>query len=158
MMVVTTILALVSVAVVPSLLSMKASADYRETVSGVRRFAAEARERAIQNAKETQVVYDESTKQLQIQDVDSDGTGTTVTSVELLAGVEPQRFQLAGKDSGPDDFKLTFTPDGHSVGGGIEFQDYSVLVDTNGISQFIKGTLPDPSEQQWQAGNLEQRN
>jgi len=158
MIVVIAVLALISTAIVPSLLSMKATSDRKDTVSGVRRFAAEARERAIENGKETQVIYDGATKQLQIQDVEADGTATTAKYVQLLDGIEPQRLQLAGKDSNETDFKLTFSPDGHSIGGGVEFKDFSVLIDSNGVSQFITGTLPDTTDQQWQAGNLEQRN
>jgi type II secretory pathway pseudopilin PulG len=158
MLVVIVILALASAAIVPTVANMKVSSDYHQTISGVRRFAAEARERAIQNGTQTQVIYDESKKQLQIQDVQSDGTATTAKTISLLGGVEPQKLQLQGKDSNSSDFKLTFAPDGRSNGGGIEFQGFAVSVDTSGYSKFITGPLPDPNQDQWQAGNLEQRN
>lgn len=157
MVAVVAILSLVSMAIMPSLISMKKSSDMRETMAGVKRVAADARERAIQNSKETQIIYDDSGKQLQIQDVEADGTATTVRSVELLAGIEPGRLEIAGQDSNTTDFKITFSPDGHSNGGGIEFKDFSILVDTDGHSKSVDGALPDPTDEVWQAGNLEQR-
>ncbi|HVT14149.1 MAG TPA: type II secretion system protein [Fimbriimonadaceae bacterium] len=163
MVVLVTILSLVSIFVMPSLVSMKKSSDTRETMAGLRRIAADARERAIQNDKPTEIIYDESKKQLQILDVNTDGTQTTdgtteaVRSVDLLAGIEPERFEIDGKDSNTTDFKITFSPDGRCTGGGIEFKDFSILVDSDGHSQYIEGALPDPTDEVWQAGNLEQR-
>jgi prepilin-type N-terminal cleavage/methylation domain-containing protein len=155
--IVLTILVLVAALIMPSLVGMKESSDRRTTISGIRRIAATARERAIQTGNTTQVIYDESAKQLQVQDVDDQGAATTAVTVPLLAGIEPQRFELQTKESNAADFKLTFSPDGKSVGGGIEFQNFSILVDGNGYSQFLTGTLPDPTDRQWQAGDLEQR-
>ncbi|HWA83950.1 MAG TPA: hypothetical protein VG820_10970 [Fimbriimonadaceae bacterium] len=164
MVVLVAILSLVSFFVMPSLISMKKASDTRETMDGIRRIAADARERAIQNGKPTEIVYDESKMQLQILDVDTDGTNTTdgttdaVRSVDLLAGIEPERLQIDGKDSNTTDFKIAFSPDGHCTGGGIEFKDFSILVDDDGHSKYIEGALPDPTDEIWQAGNLEQRN
>lgn len=157
MLVVITVLALVSAAIAPSLLSMQKSADRRECISGIKRVAAVARERAVQNGLTTQVVYDDSNKQLQVQDVDDQGNATTINQVTLRGGIEPDKFQVQGKDSNASDFKLTFTADGHSNGGGIEFEDFSILVDSNGFSKYMTGALPDPLDQEWQAGDLEQR-
>jgi prepilin-type N-terminal cleavage/methylation domain-containing protein len=157
MLVVVTILALVASGVIPSLLSMRTSSQRRSTISAVRRMAATARERAIERGATTQIVYDESTKKLNIEDLDDQGTATTAVTIPLLAGVEPQKFELQAKESNASDFKLTFTPDGRSVGGGIEFQDFSILVDTNGAERYQTGALPDPTDRQWQAGDLEQR-
>ncbi len=156
-MITTFVLALVSIAVVPSIVGMRATSDRRETMANIRRLAATARERAISSGQTTQVIYDDSLKQFQIQDVASDGTATTASTIQLLASIEPTRFQLADKDSSSSDFKLTFTPDGKSNGGGVEFSNFAITVGTNGLSKFITGTLPDPTDQVWQAGNLEQR-
>jgi prepilin-type N-terminal cleavage/methylation domain-containing protein len=157
MIVVVTILALVAAMVMPSLASMKATSDRRDMMSGIRRIAADARERAIRSSITTQIVYDEGAKELQIQEAQSDGTTTTLVRQPMTSGVEPQRFQLAGRDSTPTDFKLTFSSDGHSNGGGLEFKDFSIYVDQNGGYQFIDGPLPDPTQQNWGAGDLEQR-
>jgi type II secretory pathway pseudopilin PulG len=157
MLVVITILVLVSAAVAPSLVSMKGTSNRMQTIAGVKRFAPAARERAIQSGKSCQVIYDESTKQIQIQDLADDGTATTAMTVTLGGGIEPQSYQIQGKDVGASDFKLIFSPDGHSNGGGLAFQDFSLSVDGNGVSQYIDGPLPAPNEQIWQAGNLEQR-
>jgi prepilin-type N-terminal cleavage/methylation domain-containing protein len=155
--VVLTVLVLVAALISPSLIGMRASSDRRTTISGIRRIAETARVRAIQTGTTTQVIYDESAKELQVQDVDDQGSATTAITVPLLAGVEPQKFELQSKESNASDFKLAFTPDGKSVSGGIEFQDFSIFVDSNGFSQFLTGSLPDPTDRQWQAGDLEQR-
>lgn len=157
MIVVVTVLALVAAMVMPSLVSMKASSDRRDLMSGVRRIAADARERAIRSGVTTEIIYDDSAKELQIQEEQTDGTTNTLTRQRMSSGIEPERFQISGKDATSTDFKLTFTPDGHSVSGGIEFKDFSIYVDQNGNYRFIDGPLPDPTDQSWQAGDLEQR-
>jgi len=158
MLVLVTVLTVAAAAISPCLVSMQKTSDRRETMSAIRRLAATARERAITMGQPTQITYDDSTKQFDIDDVAQDGTTTPAETIPLLAGIVPQSFQLAGQDSSSSDFKLTFTPDGHSNGGGVEFQDFSISVDNHGISQFITGPLPDPTDLIWQAGNLEQRN
>ena len=158
MLVVLTVLLLAATAIAPSLVSMKQTSDRRETIAAIKRLAETARERAVSSGQTTQVIYDETTKQFQIEDVAQDGTTTQAQVIQLLAGIEPQKFQLAGQDSSSSDFKLMFTGDGHSNGGGVEFPDFSIAVDTYGISQFISGPLPDATDLLWQAGNLEQRN
>jgi len=151
------VLAIAVTAITPSLVSMQQTSDRRETISAVRRMASEAKTRAITGGQETQITYDESAKRFEIDDVADDGTTTQAETITLLGNIEPQSFQLAGKDSSSSDFKLTFTPDGHSNGGGVEFQDFSISIDNHGISKFITGPLPDPTDLIWQAGNLEQR-
>lgn len=158
MLVTLTVLCVVVAMISPSLVSMKATSERKSTISGVRRLAATARERAVSTGTATQVIYVEGTKRFEIQDLADDGTATSALFVELLDRVEPQRLQIQGKDVATDDFKMTFSPDGHSSGGGIDFKDFSILVDTNGTSQFMTGPLPETNDQVWQAGNLEQRN
>ena len=157
MVVVVTILALVSALVVPSLISMRATSERRAAMSGLRHIAADAREQAIRNGQTTELVYDESAREMQVLGSNTDGTSRTLARQALPDGLEPQRYQLEGSDSTAADFRLRFTADGHSNGGGIEFNDFSILVDQDARYQLLDGTLPAPEEQTWEAGELEQR-
>jgi prepilin-type N-terminal cleavage/methylation domain-containing protein len=157
MIVVVTVLAMLTAIILPSLVRMKSSDDYKTFLSGVRRIASEARERAISSGRTTQVTYDESTHELHIEEIGDDGNGNAVSTVAVDSTAEPQRWQLEGKDSSASEFKLQFTPDGHSNGGGIEFPNFSLIVDKSGQSRFLDGQLPDPEDERWQAGDLEKR-
>ncbi len=157
MLVVVVVLSMIAAVVTPSLVSMKASSDRRSLISAIRTVAADARERAISSARMTQVSYDESSRQLRIEQVQDDGTTQTLKNVQLTTDLEPQRYQLEGKDATAGDFKLTFAPNGHSNGGGIEFTGFSILVNQNGNYRFIDGPLPQAQDEKWQAGDLEQR-
>lgn len=156
-MVVVTILALVSAMVVPSLVSMRASSAHRAAMSGLRHIAADAREQAIRTGQTTELVYDESTREMQVLGSSADGTSRTLVRQALPDGVEPQRYQIEGSESTAADFRLRFTPDGHSNGGGIEFGNFSILVEQDARYRIIDGGLPAPEDQTWEAGQLEQR-
>lgn len=154
---VVTVLALVSAMVAPTLVSMRATSERRAAMSGLRHIAADAREQAIRRGLTTELVYDESLRQFQIVGADSDGTSQTFSTQNLPEGLEPQRFQMEGEDVAAVDFRLRFSPDGHSNGGGIEFNDFSILVDQDARYRLLDGALPSPQDQSWEAGQLEQR-
>lgn len=126
-------------------------------MSGLRHIAADAREEAIRRGQTTELIYDESLRELQVVGADQDGTSQTFVTQHLPDGVEPQRFQTEGSDVAPVDFRLRFSPDGHSNGGGIEFENFSILVDQDARYQLLDGPLPALQDQQWEAGQLEQR-
>ena len=157
LMVVCMILVLIAGFVVPNVISMKASDDYHSTVSAIRRMALDARERAISSGKTEQLVYDDSAKAMEIQQLGDDGTATTQVTTPIADELAPTRFEIEGKDVASADFKLTFGADGHSNGGGIEFPNLSVWVDQNGAPVIVDGALPEPTDRRWQAGELEQR-
>lgn len=156
MVVVVTVLALVSAMVTPYLAGMKATSDHRDAVAGIRRILPMARERAIRNAAATQVVFDESAGELQVQDMAADGTPTTVYRQDLDA-IDPQTLQVEGREATSADFALSFTPGGHSNGGGIQFRDFSIFTDTSGVCRTLDGPLPNADDESWQAGDLEKR-
>src|SRR4051794_21494444 len=60
MIVTVTVLVIVVLAVAPSLVSMKATSDRRDVISAIRRIGLDARERAIESGKTTQIVSDDS--------------------------------------------------------------------------------------------------
>ena len=157
LIVVCSVLVLLASVVVPNIVSMKASDDQNSALAGVRRIAADARERAITAGIATQVTYDESAHELDIVQVQDDGTTSILSRTPLTTGVEPQRFQLEGREVAASDFKLTFAPDGHSNGGGLEFPNLSVSVDQTGVAQIVDGPLPQPEESRWEAGDLAPR-
>jgi prepilin-type N-terminal cleavage/methylation domain-containing protein len=157
LLIVVTVLVIVASAVTPWMISMKKTSDRRDLLSSIRRVAAEARERAIRTGHSTDVIYDDSASELQIEETGEDGEASVVEHVKMTSGVTPQRFQMAGKDATSADFKLTFSPDGRSNGGGIEFDGFAISVDQNGTNKFIDGTLPEQTDEKWQAGDLEKR-
>jgi hypothetical protein len=157
MITVITVLVVVSIMVVPNLVSMQSASDRRDAISGIRRAPADAREKAIQKGQTMQLVYDEPTHELQVQQVGNDGAAAPVSHFPITQDLEPVRYELAGKESSATDFKLLFSPDGRSNGGGIEFTSFSLTVDTSGAIRFIDGPLPPPEDERWEAGSLEQR-
>jgi Tfp pilus assembly protein FimT len=157
MITVVTVLVIVSIMVLPNLVSMKSASDRRDAISGIRRAPADARELAIQKGQTMQLVYDDATHEFQIQQVGADGTATTSTHYPITQDLEPTRFEQSGKESTSSDFKLQFSPEGRSNGGGVEFNSFSLIVDTSGGIRYIEGQLPPPEDERWEAGSLEQR-
>ncbi len=157
MIVVVTVLALVSLMVMPYLAGMQGSSVRREAVAGVRRIAGEARERAIRSGRSTEVTYDESASELLVSEIADEGESRVLVRQPLPEGLDPQAFQVEGGTTSGVDFRLLFTSDGKSNGGGIEFSEFSIYVDQNGHWRLVDGPLPTADEEKWQAGDLEQR-
>jgi hypothetical protein len=157
MITVITVLVVVTIMVVPNLVSMKSASDRRDAISGIRRAPVSAREQAIQKGQSMQLIYDEGSHELQIQQVAEDGNPSTVSRFPITQDLEPARYELGGKESTASEFKLEFGPDGRSNGGGIEFTSFSLMVDKSGAYRFIDGPLPSPEDERWEAGGLEQR-
>ncbi len=151
------VLAVLAATITPSLISMKRTSDRRDLVSALRRLPQEARNFAIAKQDDVVITYDEGSNAFKVEGTDSDGNTEDLKSLAVSDDLAPTAFQSGGQTANSSEFNLTFSPDGHCNGGGIEFGSTSILVDTDGAARFIDGALPNPEDEKWEAGSLEQR-
>lgn len=157
LMVVIVVLAILAAVITPSLVSMKATSDHRDTVSAVRRLSTEARNLAIARGETVIMVYDDSAKALSLQSTDSEGETNDIKSVPVTPDLEPTAFRNNEVEANSSDFEVKFGPDGHSTGGALQFESYSLIIDNLGNARFVHGELPATGDDKWEAGSLEQR-
>lgn len=157
------LIALVAAAVAPNLAALKRSRVEREFPIALRRFAVEARERAISSGTPLALTFGDQLQVLSLVQVSTDGTGNQpLKQLSLTSELQTGRLELAGSESNSADWILRFFPDGTSDGGGVEFtrgnQTFCLVVDAaTGASRLLDGQLPDTLGQRWQAGEIEHR-
>lgn len=85
----------------------------------------------------------------------------TITNLPLAPSVSFGNFQLKGQASDSSSWRLQFFADGTCDGGAVEFNDRgsvkSLVVTSKGGVSLVDGTIPDTSQDSWQAGDYVQR-
>ena len=85
----------------------------------------------------------------------------TIKKLTMTSGLQFGNYQLAGTTSDPSSWKLHFYADGTSDGGAVEVLDkgktQTLVVNVHSGIKMIDGTLPDTTNEKWQAGNYVQR-
>jgi len=202
MMVIVFLLAMVSVAVVPYVISMRDSQARRALYSGIADLAGQARETAIAENVTTYLEPDTSQNAMLLKEQVSSsnyssrqgssnlapgtttmvvngkvestrtmsniGTATTdesndktLRTLPMPVGLQFGNFQLGGSSSDAGAWRLHFFADGTCDGGGVEINDRgyvkSLVVNNHGGSQIVDGTIPDTSQDRWQAGDYVHR-
>lgn len=164
MVVVTALLVLATALVAPRLLSTQEGSETRRFFSDVRGLIIAARDEAILRGVPVSVEFAEDNSIVATRERLEDAMQTdTIRSLPVQPGVTASRTVLDGETVEQSDWKLTFYPDGTSLGGGVEFavngQPFRSVYVVHGLSSvaLISGELPDPSEQKWTAGEHEKR-
>lgn len=145
---------------IASLLEGQASRDFREALM---RMGAEARLMAIENSQTVNVRYDGESRQFVFETIDAETQeATEQKTVEVPEWIEVPNFTLDGAFAGESDWVLEFYPDGSGLDAGIEVEDgaylYHVVIEgRDGSATRADGPLEESGEQEWQAGELEQR-
>lgn len=161
--VVVLILAMFAALVVPRLVAMQKSQDYRTFVSATRSAFGYAREMAIESKTEYRLKVNESQRQVElVRGVDQGSEQQADRTVSMPEGVTVSKVRLDGTDTSTDTWEVIFYPDGTSSRAGVEFSSDGRQIalqvdDVTGRAKFIDGELPDETDTKWQAGEREQR-
>jgi Tfp pilus assembly protein FimT len=155
------ILALCAVVVMPGVVGIQRSRAIKDLEASVARLPVVARNDAIRTQTPVQMKIEGSS--LVVEQTDANGgQPKTLTQVQLSDDLRADNAQQNGQSVDTGSFQWTAYPDGSTDSGGIEFDEHgaskSLNLPANGGAQWINGQLPDPSEQQWQAGQLQERN
>ncbi|HEY3330198.1 MAG TPA: GspH/FimT family pseudopilin [Capsulimonadaceae bacterium] len=154
------ILVLLSTAVVPRVIAYTKSQAAKTIEAKIARLPAEARSEAVN--KQMPVTLRVSGSSLIMEDAPTDGTAATeVKTVDLGDGIEVDSVQLNGKQSDTGSWVWTVYPDGSADKAAVQFAEgtarLSLVMQTDGTSQWTTGDAPDQTQDEWQAGTLQQR-
>lgn len=162
MMAVVTVLAILAAAVVPLIAHWQAGDDYRAFPGRLMNLIGNAKADAIAQKQPRSVGYDESTGDFRVFWTDPDTSQEQEGKrLSVPSDYELGRLVLNNIDTTPQDWRLTFYPDGTADKAGIELRDQdrylSVSVDTAGPATMTREALPEASESRWSAGDNEVR-
>lgn len=160
--VVITILAMFAAAIMPNLVSERRSRAVRQFFPEARNLLMETRSRSIGDGQARTIRYEDGSGRLIVERTDVEtGDTSEERGITLPEGVTGSAFRIERTDSTSGEWRIGFYADGKSEGGGIEFdadgRTVSLLIDPSGSVRIIQESLPDVSQEEWDAGGYEQR-
>lgn len=161
--VVITILSLLFMAVLPSIRAQQDSRASVTFLSSLRRLALDARTRAIDRGETLTLTYNDGDRVLELRPPGegNEEFGDPVVTVRMPGSAVLQNFQQGKNQSSSTNWQIRIFPDGTSDGGGFEVLDSDKTtyfrIDANALLSMGTGSLPDVSNERWEAGTLEQR-
>ena len=162
MSVIITLIALFAAMIVPALAHWRAGDEYRAFPGKLIRLIGQAKLDAISSHTSRSIGYDETTGEFRLfwQDAQS-SQEQEGGRVAMPDGVTMGRLVYLNSDTAPQDWRITFYPDGTAEKAGLELRDQdsyiSVSVDAAGHSTLTHDALPEADTQRWQAGDNEVR-
>lgn len=162
MAVIITLVALFATLVMPAIAHWRAGDEYRAFPSKLINLIGSAKEDAVSQKQPRSVGYDESTGEFRVFWTDPETSQEQEGQrLGLPAGIELGRLVLNSIDTTPQDWRLTFYPDGTADKAGIELRDQddylTVIVDPTGPARLSRQALPESTEERWSAGENEIR-
>ena len=174
MVVVTMIILIMAGLILPNMVAITQSREMRSELAALQRMPTEARNEA---AKARQVVDLKMDGDYLVMEKTDPQTQETTEIKRLQIGsqflAETAQLQVVGvptvlmqNNSGSTDvasWKWSAYPDGTADSGGITFEvgpkrtQQSLYIPADGEARWVTGPLPQPTEQAWTAGDLEQR-
>ena len=166
MIAVTVIIAVLAGLLVGRLQNSRKGITFQRGIQQIESAANKAKSQAIQTGKTYELTFDESSQSFKVQTLESDesnssnngpstngdtsmGSGWTVYEVRLSDGTTST------------DFSIKFFGDGSAESKSAEFHSdsapISLIVKQNGSIEVKRGALSDEQNQEWEAGNIEQR-
>ncbi len=163
MTIVVAIVAAMAAIVIPRFAALQSGQQSRDFTSALLRIGGDARLIAIESGQTVEVRYDDERRVLAFETVDPVTFATTEERlIELPDSVELSAFTLDGAFASATDWTLQFYPDGSGLDAGVEVEDglfvYHVTIEGRDGTA-LKGVdrLAESGQQEWQAGELEQR-
>lgn len=162
MTVLITVLALFAVLVVPSLAHWRSGDEFRAFPGKLMNLVGTAKSDAIDSKVAHSVSFDESTGEFRVVWTDPETSQEQEGGrLGIPSGIEVGRFLAQNADATPQDWKVTFYPDGSADRGGVELRNedqyITVSVDPKGQAKLTREPLPEASEERWNAGDYEIR-
>ena len=159
MMVIIFILILISAAVIPRVVAYLASEQLKSLEASIARLPGQARQDALRLQEPVRLRLEGST--IYEEEVPVVGDITQVKELDLGSTVQIDSAQKNYQNIETSSWDWTAYPDGTSDGGGVQFsvegQEMSLIIPVLGNATWVTGPLPDESQDQWTAGQLQQR-
>ncbi len=180
MLTVTAIIAVLAAIVVGRLQNTRDGIQFRKAVQNIESAANKAKSQAIQTGQTTELTFDNSTQSLKVAAVDTTNstTSATIPSTKTKTTNNPTTQDGQSTDSalgagwtvsevrksdGTTDTQMAikFYADGTAETKSVEFHSgqtpVSLIVRQNGTIEVKRAALADEQNQEWEAGNIEQR-
>ncbi len=153
------VLLLMTTAIVPRVIALQNSRRLKDVEARVIRLPAEARNEAVRTGKPVRLRVDGA--DLVMDRVPLNGTPEEVKRVALGTGIQVDSVEQDGRPANTGSWLWTVYPDGTAEAGGIQFTEgaarKSLVLSSDGDSQWVLGDLPDGTPEHWPAGQLQQR-
>ena len=159
MTVIVAILLLIAAAVIPNVVSVLDSEQLKSTEATIARLPAMARTDAVKDQNPVQLRFDGSS--VIEEELEANGEVNQLQTIDLGDAVTVDQSQKNYTSVDPSSWDWTAYPDGTSDTGGLEVvidsEKRSLIIPASGDAIWQTGPLPDESQDQWTAGELQQR-
>jgi prepilin-type N-terminal cleavage/methylation domain-containing protein len=159
MVIVCVVLVLMAAIVIPNMIGMMRSRALFAEEQAVLRVPRDVRSQAVHDKLPVLLRVDGNV--LVVDRHKDEGDDEEITRIRLDA-LQIRSARLNGKSVDMSSWKWTVYPDGTSDTGGLEFAEgatqKSLALSANADARWVQGTLPDTSDDTWQAGQLQTRN
>ncbi len=166
MLAVTVIIAVMASIVVGRLQNSRDGITFQRGIQGIESAANKARSQAIQTGKTYELTFDDTTESLKVEEFNADQSANEVNSListdNTTMGSGWTVFEVRMADGTTDSqLSIKFFADGTAESKSVEFHSsgapISLIVKQNGNIEVKRGALSDEQNQEWEAGNIEQR-
>jgi hypothetical protein len=154
------ILVLIATAVVPRVIAYQRSQNAKALEAKIARLPLEARNESAD--KQIPVTLRVNGDTIVMEELPADGSAPQeVKTVDLGTDIQVDSVQLNGQPSDVGSWLWTVYPDGSCDKAAVQFAEgtahRSLVMLADGTTQWTDGEMPDQSQDQWQAGVLQQR-
>ena len=177
MIAVTVIIAVLASLLVGRLHNTREGIRFQQGIQSIESAANKAKSQAIQSGQTYELTFDNSNQSLKASVIDATTTSTaTISSTKLTSTVKketPTSDSALGtgwtvsevrlpNGTTTTELSIKFYADGTAESKSVEFHSgnapVSLIVQQNGSIEVKRGALTDQRPQEWEAGNIEQRN
>jgi type II secretory pathway pseudopilin PulG len=159
MNIVIVILALTAVLVFPNMIAIRRSRALKDVEAAIWRLPREARHEALRSQQPVAIRVEGST--LVMERTSIQGDSVVVKRVNLREGITVTGARTGRESTDLDSWRWMAYPDGSADQGGLEFMEgnspKSLYLPKQGDEVWGDGNLPDTSQEEWQAGEVQYR-
>jgi type II secretory pathway pseudopilin PulG len=173
MVVVTAIIMIMAGLILPNMVAVKASRELRSEQAALQRLPTEARNEAVKVKQIVDLRIEgdyiimertdpQTTSTTEVKRIPIGNQLSPQAAQLLTAGIVPSPNATSAGSSDVASWKWQAYADGTSDSGGLTFtvggsQQQSLVIPADNQAHWIVGPLPQPTDQSWTAGDLEQR-
>jgi type II secretory pathway pseudopilin PulG len=159
MAVIVAILILLVAVIIPRYAAIENSEQLKSLESSVARLPAQALKDAVKDQAPVRLRFDGTS--VVEEEVPLNGAIEQLNSIDLGSSIQVDQVQKNYMDGNPSSWDWTAYPDGTTDTGGVQLtvdsETRSLIIPASGQVDWVTGPLPDESQDQWTAGQLQQR-
>jgi type II secretory pathway pseudopilin PulG len=159
MCVVIVVLVVISAAAMPRIVAYINSEQEKSLEASIARLPGEARLDAMKTQDPVRLRINGSS--IVEEEVPLNGPATQLKEVDLGSSIQVDLTQKNYQNVDSSSWDWTAYPDGTADLGGVQFsvetESKSLIIPIQGQATWVSGPLPDESQDQWTAGQLQQR-